>query len=266
MPPTPPPRRSLSGSDWLLVAVAVLAAGGAAWWFLARRAAPPPPALVEAAPPPAPAPAPAPPPPPPPVPEDRVRSLLLAASPSTLLRAWLAEAGAVDRLALAIDNVAEGVVPRRPLASLAPTRPFVVVRRGGRTLIAPQAYARYDAVAAAVAAVDARAAAVAWRELHGVLEFAYQALGYPGASLDQVAGRALGRIASAPVVVGDVTVLQEEQGVAWRCADPAQERLGGIEKQLLRMGPANAARLRAKARELGQALGLALEGPAATGR
>jgi hypothetical protein len=179
--------------------------------------------------------------------------LLEDVSPHPLYRRALAEGDFVERAALVIDNLAEGASPRRPLAYLAPSRPFTVVRRQGRTFVDPESYLRYDAFAAAVGSVDARAVAGAYRALRGALGAAYRALGQP-TPLDAAVSRALRRIEAAPVREGDVEVVDE--GGIYVFADARLERLREVEKHLLRMGPRNTRVLQAKAAELRQALGL----------
>jgi Protein of unknown function (DUF3014) len=51
--------------------------------------------------------------------------------------------------------------------------------------------------------------------------------------------------------------LVEGTGATWAYADPALERLGDVDKQILRMGPRNARILQEKAREISRALGFA---------
>jgi hypothetical protein len=184
----------------------------------------------------------------------QVRSLVEAFSSDPRFRRWLPEGDLVRRWVVVTDNLAEGVSPRRQLGFLAPARPFSVERRGGREVIAPASYRRYDDFADVVATVDAQAVARAYRSLHAVLEAAYRALGYPDASLDHVTARALHRIEAAPVRDGEVEVVGE--GTLYEFADARLERLGAVEKHLLRMGPRNTRLLQAKAREILLALGL----------
>ena len=260
-----PPRGSHSSSttDLLLMLVAVLAVGGGvAWWYVSHRAAaPPPPAPVAVTPPAEPAPAPpvaAPAPTPPPTADQA--ALLEAVSADTRLRKLLAGDDLADRAAAAIANLANGSVPRKLLEPLAPARPFAVLEKDGRTVIDPASYRRYDALAAAVRAVDARAAAVAWKALHPALEVGWRALGEPEPSVDRALARALSRLETAPVEAGDVAVEPppDAKGAMWHYADPALESRAGVEKQLLRLGPANARVVKGKAAELRKALGLEL--------
>jgi hypothetical protein len=259
-PAAAPPRRGLGGGDWLLVAVAVaVVAGGGAWWWWHREAAPaPPPVAVPAPPPPAPAPAAA----VAPVPADRLRDLLEAISVSAAFRAWLGQGDLVERWAVVTDNLAEGVSPRARLSFLAPREGFKTARRGDRHVISAASYARYDLFADVVGSIDVAAAVRAWRELHGVLEAAYRGLGYPEGSLDQVTAAALKRLAAAPTRDGDVFVESggPGPGAIWFFTAPELERLGPVEKHLLRMGPRNTRIIQAKARQLERALGFTAAG------
>jgi hypothetical protein len=254
------PRSSLtppSRTPWIVLGVALLVAVAAAvLWYLQRPAGPAaPPAPAQ----PVESPAAAPSGPAPAVDAARVRELLEAVSPDARFRRWL-EGDLVRRWVVVTDNLAEGVSPRGQLGFLAPSRQFSVVRRGKKLAIAPDSYRRYDEFADVVATVNAQAVALAYRELHPVLEAAYRALGYPDASLDRVTAKALQRIEKAPVREGEVAV--EGGGGPYMFADPQLENLGAVEKHLLRMGPRNTRLLQAKAREILQELGLRSAGEA----
>ncbi len=242
---------------WIVPAVAVVAAGAyGAYRLWGARQAPAQAALpTEAsAGPPAEAALAAPAPDERPVDAAGAKALLEGASPNARYRAWLGEASPVRRLVVILANVAEGTVPRKLLGAFAPSSPFSVEQRGDHTVIAAESYARYDATADVIDSVDARFLASAYRRLHGALEAAFRELGYPAGSLDRLTVRALRRIESAPVAEGDVGV--ENQDGVWVLADARQERLGDLEKQLLRMGPRNERRAQAKARALREALQL----------
>ena len=237
----------------ILVIAALVAAGFGAYRFW-RREAPP------AAPGPASAPAPAPAGPQQPEsaapagPQDP-RALLEAISPNALYRRAIALEDFVRRCAVAIDNLREGTSPRRPLDFLAPARPFAAVARpDGRLAADPASFVRYDAFADAVGSVDVAALARAYRALRPTLQEAYRALGYPDAQVDAALAGALSRIAVAPVVDGDLVLV--DAGGLYALADPKLEALPEVEKHLLRMGPRNARILQAKAREILDALDL----------
>jgi hypothetical protein len=247
-------------TEWALTALAVLVlAGGLAFWWLRRAAPPAVPPLVLAEAPPAPVPAPVPsgpdPAAAPATASDAIRAALEAVSPHPAYRAWLAAGDVLNRWAVVTDNLAEGVSPRRALDFLAPARPFTVARRGATTVIAAESYRRYDGFADVVASLDPAAFAAAYRFVHPLLEAYWRTLGDPRGSLDAVAARALARLASAPVVDGDVAVVAAGP-VLYVFADPALEAKDAVDKHLLRMGPRNARIVKAKAAALQQALGL----------
>jgi hypothetical protein len=248
--------RRPSRTPWVIaVLLLAVAAGVGVWWLRSQQAAPPPPA-----PPVAQATSPDAGPGAGPVAEEPARpmdqrSLVEAMSPNALFRRWAAQGDLIRRWVVVTDNLAEGVSPRAELSQLAPARPFSVLQgRGGEAVIAPAAYHRYDDVGDVVSSIDAAAAARCYRGLHGALQAAYRALGYPGADLDAVTARALRRLIAAPVRDAEIAVRKEE-GV-YVFVDDRLEELGAVEKHLLRMGPRNERIVQAKARELLAALGL----------
>jgi hypothetical protein len=245
--------RRPSRARWVVLALLVLAAGAGIWSWLRQRAAAPASRTAETASAPTPGPA-APSGPAPAADPARVRSLFESLSSNALFRRWLGEGDHLRRWAVVTDNLAEGVSPRAQLGFLAPSRPFSVLTRDGRTVIDPASYQRYDEFADAVASVDVQALARAYRELHPVLESVYRALGYPNASLDAVTARALQRIVSAPARDGDVEAMGQRGFFVF--ADPRLEELRPVEKHLLRMGPRNTRLVQAKARDIAGALGL----------
>jgi hypothetical protein len=239
---------------WIGIAAAVLAVLGGLWWLgrpagpaapgVAASTAPAPPA-ADAAAPSAPAPE---------VSDPEARGFLGGVCAHPVCLRFLAQPDLVRRLAAVTDNIARGESPRRPLEPLAPEKPFAVEDQRGRAVIAPASYARYDEIADAVGSVDAHALAAAYRSLHPALEGAYRALGYPGASLDRAVALALRRIRATPVREADLAVVPK--GGVYAFADPVLEKLGPVEKQLLRMGPRNTRLVQRKVAELQAALAL----------
>lgn len=250
-------RRPLGRGEWTAIVVAVLMVGAAVFAWMWKPSGPSLPTASEkpqtltSAPQADDGPAPT-------VADPEARAALEALSANAAFRRWLAAADdLVRRWATATANIAEGASPRKALDVLAPRGAFEVEQRGGRTVIAPASYARYDEIAAAVDSLDAPAFARVYRALHPALEGAYRALGYPGAALDAVTARALQRLEAAPVAEGDVAVVPA-RGV-YKLADPKLEGLHDVEKHLLRMGPQNARLVQAKAKQLREALQLPAE-------
>jgi hypothetical protein len=226
--------------------VVVLILAGGAWYFLRPKEAPPvpPPAAAPVPPPPADAPL------PPSAESDAlVRKALSGVSPQ--LAKWLSEGALLERWVVVMDNLGEDVSPRKMLDFLAPKTPF---RATARNEIDVRSYQRYDGFAEVIQSVDAKAFAAAVHGLHPLLEAAYHKLGYPDRKLDDLAQKALQRLADAPAVEGPVKLVPK--GALYRFADEKLEAQGPIEKHLLRMGPRNTRLIQDKAREIAAALDL----------
>ena len=182
----------------------VAAAAGGLYWFLGK-APPPQPTGAAAA---------------PAVPEpsaaaaglsvnpENQQKLLEAVSANPAVRSLLVAPEVARRWAVAVENLANDVVPRKQLEPLAPAGPFAVVRKGAGAVIDPQSYGRYDRVGDAVASVNVDALVIAYAALRPALEAAYRALGYPDGSIDKAATRALHRIELAPVRDEEIAVVE----------------------------------------------------------
>jgi hypothetical protein len=262
-PPEPPPSRDLRLGAVAATAVGVLAAAAVGYLALRRSMNP--------APTPMPAPRPAvtattlPSPSPtaialPPLDESDalVRELAGRLSLARPLAAGLLRQGLIRIATAAVANVAEGDSPAPHLSFLAPRGGFAVATRRGRLVVDPRSYARYDAAANAVAAVDAAALADLYRQLGPLFEVAYRELGAPEGTFSRALARAIDALVRTPVADGDVEVEALGHGIeVYRFVDPRLEGLPPSPKHLLRMGPDNARKVQAKLRELAQALGLA---------
>jgi hypothetical protein len=84
------------------------------------------------------------------------------------------------------------------------------------------------------------------------LEEAYAELGVPG-SFDAVMIRALRHLLETPDLPSSARV-QPAKGTNYAYVDPALEGLSAAQRQLLRLGPARAARVKARLRQFGAAL------------
>ncbi len=181
-----------------------------------------------------------------------MRKALSSATTWPVLQKWLADGDLLNRWAVVTDNLAEDVSPRKQLAVAGPGKPFAVVEKKGATLIDPRSYQRYDLFTEVVASIDAKVFAATVREMHPLLEAAYHKLGYPDRKLDEVAQKALARLANAPVVERPIELTPK--GALYIFADSKLEALGPVEKHLLRMGPRNTRLIQAKAREIADQL------------
>ncbi len=263
---------------WLIAVVAILVVVGI-WYVTRQDTGPPAPPVAEApdikpavpaeAPqPPAPD-IPVPPPPPPPPPQSEpvapepppltleesdevLRRELATAGESALLVGALEQDDLVERGTAMVDVLSRGLLVQKVLPVPRPSGKFTVSDNAGTLTIAPESYARYDDYARAVDELDVPTLVASFDETRHLLEQAYAGLGYKPEDLDNAMIRALDRILATPAVDAPPEVVPV--GGIYKFADPALERLAPVQKLLLRMGPENAAVVKAKARELRAAL------------
>ena len=238
----------------LALLVAVLIAAGAGWYFLygPGKPPPPPPPVVEAEPEPVVEEEPEPELPALDASDPFLRSLFAAITDNPDALAWLLGDDLARRIAVATDNVADGISPRRALAALSPTESFRAEGDGEELHVHPAAFARYDAVAAALEGADSPGMARVIREVLPVLDAAYAELGRPDRTFAGALLEALDRIAAVPVP--EPPVLLDEQIMRYEYRDPALEDLDDASKHLLRFGPENQAKVQEAARGLAERL------------
>ena len=262
-PPLEPPRRRPIGL-WLVIAALAIAIGAAIYFAFGRRAGPPTTAAT------APAAAPQPVKPlggdaepvvVPPLAESDpvVRELVRQLSSHPSVAAWLATNGLIRNFTVSVSNVADGASPARHLGVLRPTGRFAARDRGGVLVVDPRSYERYNALSAAVASIDPAGAARLYATLKPRIEEANRELG-GAASFDRTLERAIVLLLETPVPAnGELRLLPEERGIGYGLADPALENLTPAQKQLLRMGPENAASIKRSLRAIALALGIPAE-------
>lgn len=241
------------GGGLLLLFAALAALAGLAAWHFFKPAAP---AALPAAPAPA-APAPAVSSEPLPALEESdawTRGKAAGLSTDPRFAEWLKPENLLQRWAAATAIVGDGKVPGDALSFLRPKRKFAVRREGGLAYADPKSWERYDAAADVFASLDAKAAAAFFAAARPLIDQAWAGLGGGPGALDGV-GRAAKELLAAPSADG-AALKPAEKGIGWVYADPALEGRSPAQKQLMRMGPRNQAKVQAKVRELALALGV----------
>jgi len=161
--------------------------------------------------------------------------------------------GIVQTFVLAVVAIANGESPRPALEYLEPEDEFAIAERDGRVVIDPASFERYTWITGVFSSLDATGAAEVFGQLEPLFDEAYHRLGYPSGRFRDALDAAMNRIAATPVPEGYVEV--RRGNVLWEFRDPALERLSPPQKDLLRMGPANARLVQSKIREIQAALG-----------
>jgi hypothetical protein len=151
-------------------------------------------------------------------------------------------------IVVTIDNL-----PRKTIAArLLPTKPvagkFATVQRGDTLSVAPQNAARYTPYVRLAEMVDTKKLVAAYVKLYPLFQRAYQEQGYPKGYFNDRLVAVNDHLLATPDIEGPIALAQPH--VLYEYADPKLEAESAGRKILLRMGSENAARIKARLRDL----------------
>jgi hypothetical protein len=270
------PQSSATRRAVLIAGVLLIAIGGAAYYFWQRQPAREP-ATVEPTPAPSAAPSAA---------EPRIEHPIDASSQATQPLPSLAESDAAAREALdallgasafdalfrpqdLIRNIVATVdnLPRRNVSlRLMPLKPvpgaFRVAGPESSTAIGVDNAARYAPYVRAMDAIDSTKLVSLYVRFYPLFQQAYADLGYPNRYFNDRVFEVIDHLLATPDAPRSVALVQPK--VLYDYADPALADLSAGQKMLLRMGPENEARVKAKLREIKRGLSRGNAAAAAT--
>lgn len=160
------------------------------------------------------------------------------------LRQWFHTDALVRRFVATVDNVSRQSVAMK-VRSLQPVSGrFEVVRNGEAIVVDAANAARYTPYVQAFERVDARQLAGVYLRFYPLFQQAYEELGYPKAYFNDRLVAAIDHVLATPRVSGPLRLSQPK--VLYEFEDPQLEALSAGQKAMLRMGPDNAERVRAR--------------------
>jgi len=115
------------------------------------------------------------------------------------------------------------------------------------TLTATQ-YARYDEFVQAATAVDSKQLAATYFKLYPLFQDAYKSLGYPNGYFNDRLVAVIDHLIATPYAKQPIELINGPG--LYQFADPALESLSAGQKVIVRIGPDNGAKVRAKLKEL----------------
>lgn len=184
-----------------------------------------------------------------------VRQLLNDVSAHPEFSQWLKNRDLLRKAVAVTANIANGESPSTHLQFLFPRgtfNTFSVAETGGKIMIDPLSFRRYDFITRVLVSLETERLAARIEGLMPLLDKAYGELGYPGDDFRSTLIVALDTLLETPVPKGKILLV--EKVTAYAYADPVLEGLSDAQKHLLRMGPANIRLIRRKLSELKKAL------------
>jgi len=155
---------------------------------------------------------------------------------------WLKQDDLVRRFAVIVDNARTGEYPRRQLAFLTLAAKFPALQSGDRLIADPDGYHRFDTFVDIVISADPQRAANLLRALSPLLVEAFLELGVKDPDPMVLMRAGIDQALATPDIEGDIELVQPKVYYLYR--DPKLEALPALQKQLLRMGPQNLARIK----------------------
>lgn len=156
--------------------------------------------------------------------------------------------GLIRRLVVTIDNLPRTKLPARRLAvATAPGR-FQVGGGEDELVIKPENYRRYRPHVSLLESLDIETFSRLYIRYYPLFQAAYVELGYPDAYFNDRLVAVIDHLLATPEVQDPIRLIRPH--VLYQYADPELEALSAGQKALIRMGPDNAARVKAKLREI----------------
>jgi hypothetical protein len=161
---------------------------------------------------------------------------------------YLASDGIIRRIVVTVDNLPRQKVPvaKRPTLPVAGT--FQVVGDELHATLDPRNFARYEPMVGVIRQLDMRRLADVYLRFYPLFQHVYQDLGYPNGYFNDRLVQAIDSLLATPKPAGPIELTRPN--VMYTFADPALEARPAGQKILLRMGPENAAVIKAKLVEL----------------
>jgi len=158
----------------------------------------------------------------------------------------------VRRFVVTLDNLPGAKLPRKQLSTRPVSGRFVVSGEGNTLYLSPGNFSRYTAFVQLVESIDTEQVVSFYVGIYPLFQQAYAELGYPSAYFNDRLIDVIDHLLEAPDMDKPVRLVRPK--VLYQFADPQLEALSAGQKVLIRVGPDNAARLKAKLRELRTAL------------
>jgi hypothetical protein len=154
----------------------------------------------------------------------------------------------IRHLVATVDNLPQQHVSRSLLPLRPPPGQLVASAQGEVVVLSPENYARYTRYVRLAQAVDTNKLVAVYVRFYPLFQQAYEELGYPNRYFNDRVVEVIDHLLTAPDVQGPLEL--EAFGSFYQFADPDVEDLSAGRKLLIRIGPDNAAVIKAKLQEI----------------
>jgi hypothetical protein len=154
----------------------------------------------------------------------------------------------IRRFVVTVDNLPRDQLP----VQLSPVKPLaglpVTTGKGENLALSRENAARYQRYVRLAEMVPTGPMVAVYVRFYPLFQQQYEKLGYPGQYFNDRLVQVIDHLLAAPEVEGPLRLVQPR--VLYQFADPKLESLSAGQKIMLRMGPENSAKVKAKLREI----------------
>ncbi len=155
----------------------------------------------------------------------------------------------IRHFVVTIDNMTNRKLPQRYIFTQRVADKFSVIKQELDTaLLDSKNFKRYSPYVNLVDAIDSRKLVIVYVRFYPLFQEAYESLGYPDRYFNDRLIQVIDHLLAAPEVEAPINLVRPK--VFYQFADPELESLSAGQKILLRIGYANALRVKSKLREL----------------
>lgn len=181
-----------------------------------------------------------------------VKTALLNESPNETFGRLLVNEGLLQRFVVYVTNLADNSIADNYQFLVAPEQDFRVYQQAGKDWIDASSYKRYSPYVDILESLDTSSLMQLYQDYQPAINDIFGEISGSGGSFDRRINRAIDELLDTPEVPVPVEVYTDS--VMYRYTDERLESLSAPQKQLLRTGPENMRRIKAKLREIKQVL------------
>jgi hypothetical protein len=177
-----------------------------------------------------------------------VSSAVGALAGDAAVKSYLAPDNIIRRLVVTVDNLPRQkvAVDKRPINAVPGS--FIADGDELHSTLNAQNFARYQPMVAVVRKLDMQQLAAVYVRFYPLFQSVYQNLGYPNGYFNDRLVQVIDVLLATPQINGPIDLVRPN--VMYTYADPSLEARPAGQKLLIRMGPENAAVIKAKLVEL----------------
>ncbi len=181
-----------------------------------------------------------------------VKTKLLALTDYDAFARLLIDEALLQRFVIMTNSLADETLAANNRVLTAPDKPFRTFRQAEKEWIDPASYKRYAPYVEVFESLETESLMQLYQEYKPAIDEIFAEIGSPRDSFDEKLKTAIDVLLDTPEVPMPVEVYTDS--VMYKFADSNLEKLAAPQKQLLRTGPENMRRIKAKLREIKESL------------